>query len=45
MLMSALGVTEMAMRDVGIPVKAGSGVAAAGEYWRLAKEPLAMAAE
>ncbi|MBI1415750.1 MAG: aminotransferase class V-fold PLP-dependent enzyme [Limimaricola sp.] len=45
MLMSALGGAEMAMRDVGIPVVAGSGVAAAGEYWRSASPAVAMAAE
>lgn len=35
MLMSAIAGTEMAMRDVGIPIEAGSGVAAAEEYYRL----------
>ena len=45
MLMMALGGAEMAMRDVGIPIAAGSGVAAAGEYWRLANQPFVMAAE
>jgi hypothetical protein len=34
MLMGALAGAEMAMRDVGIKVTPGSGVAAAGEYWR-----------
>jgi alanine-glyoxylate transaminase/serine-glyoxylate transaminase/serine-pyruvate transaminase len=34
MLMGALAGTEMAMLDVGIPVTAGSGVAAASNYWR-----------
>jgi alanine-glyoxylate transaminase/serine-glyoxylate transaminase/serine-pyruvate transaminase len=34
MLVSAIAGAEMAMRDVGIPVKPGSGVAAACEYWR-----------
>ncbi|MFI5208895.1 MAG: aminotransferase class V-fold PLP-dependent enzyme [Gemmatimonadales bacterium] len=34
MLMSAIAGAEMAMRDVGINVTPGSGVAAAGEYWR-----------
>jgi alanine-glyoxylate transaminase / serine-glyoxylate transaminase / serine-pyruvate transaminase len=37
MLMSAIAGAEMAMRDVGIDVKAGSGVAAAGEFWRKGK--------
>jgi alanine-glyoxylate transaminase / serine-glyoxylate transaminase / serine-pyruvate transaminase len=44
MLMMALGGAEMAMRDVGIPIVAGSGVAAAGEYWRLSNQPMVMAA-
>ncbi len=35
MIMSALSITEMTMRDVGINVDSGSGVAAAGEYYRL----------
>ncbi|HYL02660.1 MAG TPA: aminotransferase class V-fold PLP-dependent enzyme [Steroidobacteraceae bacterium] len=34
MLMGALAGAEMAMLDVGIKVKPGSGVAAASEYWR-----------
>jgi alanine-glyoxylate transaminase / serine-glyoxylate transaminase / serine-pyruvate transaminase len=46
MLIMALGGAEMAMRDVGIPVVAGSGVAAACEYWRThGAQPMAMAAE
>jgi alanine-glyoxylate transaminase/serine-glyoxylate transaminase/serine-pyruvate transaminase len=45
MLVSALAGSEMAMRDVGIPVAAGSGVAAAEEYWRGADPRLALAAE
>jgi alanine-glyoxylate transaminase/serine-glyoxylate transaminase/serine-pyruvate transaminase len=45
MLVSALAGAEMAMRDVGIPVTAGSGVAAAEEYWRGADPRLALAAE
>ncbi len=32
----AISGAEMAMRDCGIDVKAGSGMAAAGEYWRKA---------
>ncbi|MBX2884043.1 MAG: aminotransferase class V-fold PLP-dependent enzyme [Granulosicoccus sp.] len=35
MLMSALSGSEMAMRDLGVPVEAGSGVAAAQEYYRM----------
>lgn len=34
MLMAAIAGAEMAMLDVGIQVKPGSGVAAASEYWR-----------
>jgi alanine-glyoxylate transaminase/serine-glyoxylate transaminase/serine-pyruvate transaminase len=34
MLMGAIAGAEMAMLDMGIPVKAGSGVAAASAYWR-----------
>jgi alanine-glyoxylate transaminase/serine-glyoxylate transaminase/serine-pyruvate transaminase len=34
MLMGAIAGAEMAMRDVGIKVTPGSGVAAAEEYWR-----------
>ncbi len=33
-MMAALGTVEMAMRDAGMNVKPGSGVAAAGEYYR-----------
>lgn len=45
MLMSAIAGAEMAMRDVGVPVVAGSGVAAAGEYWRTGGKRAALAAE
>ncbi len=34
MLMGAIAGAEMAMQDVGIHVTAGSGVAAASQYWR-----------
>jgi len=34
MLMGAIAGAEMAMQDVGIKVTAGSGVAAASDYWR-----------
>jgi alanine-glyoxylate transaminase/serine-glyoxylate transaminase/serine-pyruvate transaminase len=34
MLLGALAGAEMAMRDAGVAVTAGSGVAAAEEYWR-----------
>jgi alanine-glyoxylate transaminase/serine-glyoxylate transaminase/serine-pyruvate transaminase len=45
MLISAIAGAEMAMRDIGIPVEAGSGVAAAGEYWRTGGDRVALAAE
>jgi len=34
MLMGAIAGAEMAMLDIGIPIQAGSGVAAASAYWR-----------
>ncbi|MGL4591765.1 MAG: serine--glyoxylate aminotransferase, partial [Aestuariivirga sp.] len=34
MCLTALAGSEMAMRDMGIPVEAGSGVAAAIEFYR-----------
>ncbi len=40
MLMQALAGSEMAMRDLGIPVEAGSGVAAAEEYYRSTARPV-----
>jgi alanine-glyoxylate transaminase / serine-glyoxylate transaminase / serine-pyruvate transaminase len=40
MLLGALAGAEMAMRDVGIEVEPGSGVAAAQEYWRSTATPL-----
>ncbi|MHA1601127.1 MAG: L-aspartate--glyoxylate aminotransferase BhcA [Alphaproteobacteria bacterium] len=40
MLMSALSGVEMAMRDVGIPIEAGSGVAAAEDYYRHTAKPI-----
>ncbi|HUK20224.1 MAG TPA: aminotransferase class V-fold PLP-dependent enzyme [Gemmatimonadales bacterium] len=40
MLLGALSGAEMAMKDVGIPVTLGSGVAAAQEYWRSTAAPL-----
>ena len=33
-MMAALGTVEMALLDAGIKIKPGSGVAAAGEYYR-----------
>ena len=44
MIVSALAGSEMAMRDIGIPVKAGSGVAAAEEHFRQAFQGIRMAA-
>ncbi|GAB6067308.1 aminotransferase class V-fold PLP-dependent enzyme [Methylothermus subterraneus] len=40
MLASAIVGAEMAMRDVGINVQPGSGIAAAMEYWRATAPPL-----
>ena len=45
MLMSAISGAEMAMRDVGIEVVLGSGVAAAQEFYRQNAPKLAIAAE
>ncbi|MGR3571182.1 L-aspartate--glyoxylate aminotransferase BhcA [Brevirhabdus sp.] len=45
MVLSAIAGAEMAMRDVGIPIEAGSGVAAAEEYYRQNGAEMAMAAE
>lgn len=40
MLLSALSGAEMAMRDIGIPIEAGSGVAAAEEHYRHTARPI-----
>ena len=45
MVLRALGGVEMAMRDVGIPFQAGSGVGAAVEYYTDTRQPLSLAAE
>ena len=45
MLMSAIAGAEMAMRDEGLPVEAGSGVAAAQEFYRLNQNLSAIAAQ
>ena len=45
MLISALAGAEMAMRDAGIAVELGSGVAAAQSWYREGSEALAQAAE
>jgi len=40
MLVSAIAGAEMTMRDLGMPVEAGSGVAAAEEHWRKTARPV-----
>jgi alanine-glyoxylate transaminase/serine-glyoxylate transaminase/serine-pyruvate transaminase len=40
-LLAGLGGTEMAMRDAGIKLELGSGVAAAQQYWIETQKPLA----
>jgi alanine-glyoxylate transaminase/serine-glyoxylate transaminase/serine-pyruvate transaminase len=40
MLLGAIAGSEMAMRDVGMDIELGSGVAAAQEYWRGTAKPL-----
>ncbi|HEX9769686.1 MAG TPA: aminotransferase class V-fold PLP-dependent enzyme [Kiloniellales bacterium] len=40
MLVTALAGAEMAMRDLGIDIEAGSGVAAAEEYYRATAKPV-----
>jgi len=40
MLMSALAGSEMAMRDIGVEIEPGSGVAAAEEYYRGTARPV-----
>lgn len=45
MLASAITGTEMALRDCGIPVTPGSGIAAAAEYWRETARPWRHAAD
>ena len=45
MVLQALGGTEMALRDAGIPFKAGSGVGAAVEYYTGSRRPMTLAAE
>ena len=43
-LLSGIAGAEMAMRDLGIPIEAGSGVAAAEEHYRQTAAPMAVAA-
>jgi alanine-glyoxylate transaminase/serine-glyoxylate transaminase/serine-pyruvate transaminase len=45
MVLSALGTTELVLRDVGVPIKAGSGVGAAIEHFHQTGTMLAVAAE
>jgi alanine-glyoxylate transaminase/serine-glyoxylate transaminase/serine-pyruvate transaminase len=45
MVLSALGTTELALRDQGVPIKAGSGVGAAIEHFHQTGTALAVAAE
>jgi len=45
MVLSALGTTELALRDAGVPIKAGSGVGAAIEHFHRTGTALAVAAE
>lgn len=42
MLLGALAGVEMALRDVGMPVTAGAGVAAASEWYRSSAAPLVL---
>jgi alanine-glyoxylate transaminase/serine-glyoxylate transaminase/serine-pyruvate transaminase len=45
MVLSALGTTELVLRDQGVPIKAGSGIGAAIEYFHQSGTTLAVAAE
>ena len=45
MMLSGLATAEMAMKDLGYPITLGSGVAAAQDYYRNAKDAAQMAAE
>jgi alanine-glyoxylate transaminase/serine-glyoxylate transaminase/serine-pyruvate transaminase len=45
MALSGIACAEMAMRDLGLKIEAGSGVAAAQEVYRGASAPMAVAAE
>jgi len=45
MMLTALAGAEMAMRDLGIDVEAGSGVAAAEEYYRSTAKPVELSAK
>jgi alanine-glyoxylate transaminase/serine-glyoxylate transaminase/serine-pyruvate transaminase len=45
MMLSGLATAEMCMADLGWPIKLGSGVAAAQEYYRGSTGAMALAAE
>jgi alanine-glyoxylate transaminase/serine-glyoxylate transaminase/serine-pyruvate transaminase len=45
MMLAGLATAEMAMADLGFPIRLGSGVAAAQDYYRGAKEAARLAAE
>jgi alanine-glyoxylate transaminase/serine-glyoxylate transaminase/serine-pyruvate transaminase len=45
MILQALAGCEMALRDVGVPVAAGSGVAAAQEHFRATAPKLELGLE
>lgn len=45
MVLSGLATAEMCMADLGWPIKLGSGVAAAQDYYRGSTQPMALAAE
>ncbi len=45
MMLAGLAAAEMAMADAGLPVRLGSGVAAAQDWYRQPKEAAALAAE
>jgi hypothetical protein len=42
--MAAISGAEMAMLDCGVPLQAGSGAAAAGNYWRQHTAPSGLGA-
>jgi alanine-glyoxylate transaminase/serine-glyoxylate transaminase/serine-pyruvate transaminase len=45
MMLSGLATAEMVMADLGLPIRLGSGVAAAQEVYRRSAAPMALAAE
>ena len=44
-LLGGIAGAEMAMRDVGIDIQAGSGVAAASEYYRQTATPVGLSSQ